>query len=304
MIHSMESGVSMKLDKNIIGQLALMVCGDDPYKDIFLYRTGSKLTRFFQSLDLYYTHDGSTRKYWVEEVLFKLNIDVNDGSDIFPTESIAKVIEQLLHPSEYSSEYCDREKAFEKMNHLLKTQNLVLEIDETTNFAVLKSNTGEFISTAISQREIKRVITFCPEVFNVPDNGLDPKLVAVMMPFSAEFAPVYDSIKKACKSVNLECLRVDEIWNESVIVQEIFNLIFSSSIVIADLSSKNTNVFYELGIAHTLGKHVVPIAQSIDDVPFDLRHHRVLQYLNNGEGRETMQNELEDRLNNLSGRMD
>lgn len=43
-------------------------------------------------------------------------------------------------------------------------------------------------------------------------------------------------------------------------------------------------MFYEVGIAHTLGKHVIPITQYMEDVPFDLRHHRVIPYLNNNEG--------------------
>jgi hypothetical protein len=63
-----------------------------------------------------------------------------------------------------------------------------------------------------------------------------------------------------------------------------FSLIFRAAIVVCDFSGRNANVFYEAGIAHTLGKQVVPLSQSKDDVPFDLGHHRYLQYLNNGEG--------------------
>ncbi len=52
----------------------------------------------------------------------------------------------------------------------------------------------------------------------------------------------------------------------------------SPDLVIADLSGQNPNVFYEVGIAHTLGKPVLLLSQSIEDVPFDLRHRRVLPY--------------------------
>ena len=48
--------------------------------------------------------------------------------------------------------------------------------------------------------------------------------------------------------------------------------------MIADLSVQNPNVFYEVGIAHTLEKPVLLLSQSIEDVPFDLRHRRVLPY--------------------------
>ncbi len=58
-------------------------------------------------------------------------------------------------------------------------------------------------------------------------------------------------------------------------------------------------MFYEAGISHTLGKHVIPITQSADDIPFDLRHHRYLLYLNNGEGLSVLQHKLSERIATL-----
>lgn len=55
--------------------------------------------------------------------------------------------------------------------------------------------------------------------------------------------------------------------------------------------------FYEAGIAHTLGKNVIPITQNIEDIPFDLRHHRVLKYLKNSEGLQELKQGIENRLN-------
>jgi hypothetical protein len=48
--------------------------------------------------------------------------------------------------------------------------------------------------------------------------------------------------------------------------------------------SARAQPFYETGIAHTLGRPVVPITQNAEDVPFDLHHHRYQRYLANGEG--------------------
>jgi len=53
---------------------------------------------------------------------------------------------------------------------------------------------------------------------------------------------------------------------------------------------------YETGIAHTLGKHVVPITQSMGDIPFDLHHHRILKYLANTEGLVELRSRLAVRL--------
>ena len=85
-------------------------------------------------------------------------------------------------------------------------------------------------------------------------------------------------------------------------MQDIFALIYRSNIVVCDFTGKNPNLFYEAGIAHVLGKHVVPITQQPDDVPFDLRHHRYSTYLANGEGLEVLTGTLAERFATLTGR--
>ena len=139
------------------------------------------------------------------------------------------------------------------------------------------------MSSVVARHDAVRKITFCPSVFRVPAEGVAQDLVAVMMPFASHFDTVFDSIKAACLEARLRCQRADDIWKDSTIIQDIFHLIFTSNIVIVDFSEKNPNVMYETGIAHTLGKQVVPITQSMDDVPFDLKQHRVLKYLPNRE---------------------
>ncbi len=48
--------------------------------------------------------------------------------------------------------------------------------------------------------------------------------------------------------------------------------------LVADLTGRNPNVMYEVGIAHTVGKPVIMVTQDIDDVPFDLRALRCVVY--------------------------
>jgi hypothetical protein len=48
--------------------------------------------------------------------------------------------------------------------------------------------------------------------------------------------------------------------------------------LLADLTDKNANVFYELGLAHAAKKPVIFTSAHVDDVPFDLRHLRVIIY--------------------------
>lgn len=143
-------------------------------------------------------------------------------------------------------------------------------------------------------------ITFSPNVFEVPNTPIEKDLVSVMMPFDAELTAVYQSIRNACHSIGYRALRADDIWENSTIIQDIFSLIYRSSIVIVDFTGKNTNVMYETGIAHTLGKLVIPISQSLDDVPFDMRHHRVLKYYPNSEGLQSLVNSLSEKLRQVS----
>jgi hypothetical protein len=152
----------------------------------------------------------------------------------------------------------------------------------------------------VSAKPSESKITFSPSVFEIPNTPLEPDLVAVMMPFDAALTAVYQTIQSACTHARYRALRADNIWENSTIIQDIFSLIFRSSIVIVDFTGKNPNVMYETGIAHTLGKLVIPISQSIDDVPFDMRHHRALTYYPNSEGLQSLENSLSNKLAQVS----
>jgi len=102
----------------------------------------------------------------------------------------------------------------------------------------------------------------------------------IVMPFGVQdledlynefILPVLDDCK-------LDCARGDDIFGSNVVMDDVKAAIATADLVIADLSGQNPNVFYEVGIAHTLGKPVLLLSQSIEDVPFDLRHRRVLPY--------------------------
>ncbi|WP_397505794.1 hypothetical protein [Qipengyuania sp. R86523] len=144
-------------------------------------------------------------------------------------------------------------------------------------------------------------VLFKPSVFEVPDAPVDSSLVAVMMPFDSAFVGTHAAISRACTDAGMKCQRVDDLWEHATVIQDVFSLIWRASIVVCDFSGRNANVFYECGIAHTLGKPVVPITQHKSDVPFDLQHHRYLQYLNNVEGLARLQQELAKRLRTLAG---
>ena len=139
-----------------------------------------------------------------------------------------------------------------------------------------------------------------PSVFDLPEYQLiHPKLASVMMPFAAEFDRVYETLKEAVVAAGLTCRRGDDIWDNPAIIQDVVSLIDWSRVVICDCTGRNANVFYELGIAHTLGREVILIAQSANDIPFDLRHLRYIKYHDDAEGLQKLAIALEPKVRSL-----
>ncbi len=104
-------------------------------------------------------------------------------------------------------------------------------------------------------------------------------LCFVIMPFGGWFDDYYLSIyRPAIEASGLAVKRTDDLYRPGTIVNDIWSLTKEARILLADLTDKNPNVFYELGLAHALAKPVILVTNSIDDVPFDLRSLRVLEY--------------------------
>jgi hypothetical protein len=74
----------------------------------------------------------------------------------------------------------------------------------------------------------------------------------------------------AIKEAGFEPVRADELFTTGSVVEQIWEQIEKAKLLLADLSGKNPNVFYELGLAHAAKKPVVFTASLVDDVPFDV----------------------------------
>ena len=104
----------------------------------------------------------------------------------------------------------------------------------------------------------------------------------VIMPFGGWFDSYFENIYfPAIKNCGLIPRRADDLFRASSIVQDIWELTKKAKIILADLTSQNANVFYELGLAHALAKPAILITETIDDIPFDLRSLRIIDYNKN-----------------------
>jgi hypothetical protein len=101
----------------------------------------------------------------------------------------------------------------------------------------------------------------------------------VIMPFGQPFDRYYLNIfVPAITAVGLKPLRADSIFSPSTIMADVWRFTRQAVVVLADVTGKNPNVFYELGLAHAAGKPVVIVTNSLEDVPFDLKGLRVIEY--------------------------
>lgn len=168
---------------------------------------------------------------------------------------------------------------------------------QTTHWAVKQADLyKEVLAMVVSAARM-------PTVFQLPVvQTVDKWQIAAMMPFSPAFNGVYEAIMGAAEDNGMACRRADDVWQHHAIIQDIVSLIDGSAVLVCDCTGKNANVFYEIGVAHALGKEVILITQHADDVPFDLRHLRYISYLNNREGCDRLRQDLAKRIEALTAR--
>ncbi len=152
------------------------------------------------------------------------------------------------------------------------------EIEEKLN----KVKFDGFISKGGEKNYIKSVIDKLDELRSL----LPKRKCFVIMPFSTteschqdEWSDIFENtIKPAVEEsgFNYECFRASLVIGN--IIRDIIDNLNKSDVVIADMTDRNPNVFYELGVRHTLQDATVLITQKMDDVPFDLRPYATLKY--------------------------
>jgi chaperonin GroEL len=109
--------------------------------------------------------------------------------------------------------------------------------------------------------------------------AINPQLCFVALPLKKPFVDYCEGIiKPAAADAGLRALTSSDIYGTGPIIQDIWLQIWAAAVVIADVTEKNPNVNYELGLCHAIGVPTVIVSQRIEDVPFDYRHRRCILY--------------------------
>ena len=149
----------------------------------------------------------------------------------------------------------------------------------------------------------ERLVRISP-IFQGREFLINEHLVFVLSPFEEPFDTIYeDHIRPSIESIGgLSCLRADDIYDNRPIIEDIWRCTNEARILIAELTGRNPNVFYETGIAHTVGKEVILITQSMEDVPFDLKHLRCIVYEYTPRGTKALEENLKNTVLNILAR--
>jgi hypothetical protein len=130
-------------------------------------------------------------------------------------------------------------------------------------------------------------------VFHARGVTTELDLVFVLMPFSQSWSNgVWRAIQLAVSALGMRALRADQMHGP-VITEDVWTGILRARVVVADVSDRNPNVYYELGVSHTVGRDFVLISQdAADAIPFDTHHFRHIQYTIDRPGLEQLVSRL------------
>jgi hypothetical protein len=168
------------------------------------------------------------------------------------------------------------------------------EIDDFIDHAVRTKSHGEKIRASDKWMKVQSAlhasyshwsyrmpayeVTVTPFFGQPNDQSVYPE-VFVLMPFTDELKPVYtDYIVPVSNELGLSVARADDFFTHKSIISDIWTAICRAKVIVADCTGRNPNVFYEIGIAHTVGKALILITQHSEDVPSDMKHIRYIPY--------------------------
>lgn len=116
----------------------------------------------------------------------------------------------------------------------------------------------------------------------------------VIMPFGTEFNDVYKlGIKEIAKECDVDAKRLDDDFFDTNMVEKIYQKIDSADFIIADMTDRNPNVFYEVGYADAKKKLILLLTKNINDIPFDFKQRLHIEYSNVSSLRENLRSKIE-----------
>ena len=141
-----------------------------------------------------------------------------------------------------------------------------------------------------------------PIRFDSAEVSTQPYSAFVVMQFTEQFDELFDEvINPVCAGLGVDSFRASDIYRPGVILQDIQQALDESYVVIAEITTRNANVFYELGYSHALKKPVILLAERGTDLSFDINGYRVIFYDNTIGGKSAVETDLRRHLTSILG---
>jgi hypothetical protein len=213
---------------------------------------------------------------------------------------IAKIIQVYCDPTKWIGQETNRIALISEINKGL--QFVRLQVNNEGKVVLtdkpIKLNSDQPIDTSINTQNV-----LTNPIFRTRNIIPEDNLCFILMPFKPAFDRIYkDNIKPIVWSCGFKCLRADDIYTPTPILEDIWICICKCKVIIADVTGRNANVFYEIGIAHTVGKPVIIITQDNEDIPFDIKQYRYFQYTDDNAGWKKLNENLRFALTPLISR--
>jgi len=214
-----------------------------------------------------------------------------------------KVIKTFTSPEDLARQVAiDLTYAYKKPISAV-TEDIVARPQLEKELARCKETAAAYESTIDALRSRLASVVPAVPIWMRRNFTVDGTLCFSLMPFQESFFCVYEeAILPAAKAAGMRSMHAGEIFDNREIIEDVWESICTARVVIADVTGRNPNVFYELGICHTLGKEVIVITQNRDDVPFDIRHRRFLEY--GPDKLASLRSRLEKTIKNIILRTD
>lgn len=207
-------------------------------------------------------------------------------------------VSSILGKETFLSKFGDVDNRIERFDKFKKDQDylsFLIELDKSSQ--ILVNNI----------KKAKEDIMDINPIFKARGLTVDDKMVFCVLPFDEERLEIFNEIiKPELEKMELRIIRADSVFSNNEVMEDIWTYINKSRFVIADLSGANANVYYELGICHTVGKDVIPICDEVSlkedydgKLPFDINTRRTIFYKNTGAGMLTFTEKLKKTVTSI-----
>ena len=126
----------------------------------------------------------------------------------------------------------------------------------------------------------------------------EAQVLAIIPPSKTSEEHYTNAIKRVTYNLNIKCERAKDLFSNNSLLDKNWSALFHTQLCIADCTGRDPNIFYALGVAHTIGKKCILISQSLEDIPIDLRQSPVIIYDQSPEGIAQFEQTLSDLLSN------